>query len=161
MKQHTLAIILTASLLCCGCGQTAMNKKERKAYTEFCKKLDGSWKHASKELFENWDFSGDTARSEVLMIRDHDTAVLETVQLVETTSGVFYRVRVSNQNEGKAIDFALKEISENELVFENLTHDFPQRIAYRLEDADHLEAITSGMIYGERQEVVFQYIRQP
>jgi hypothetical protein len=42
------------------------------------------------------------------------------------------------------VPFTLKESSEKRVVFENLEHDFPQRILYWLDAEDHLHARVEG-----------------
>jgi hypothetical protein len=44
----------------------------------------------------------------------------------------------------KETAFPAKQVSDNELVFENLAHDFPQRIIYRKRGADSLVARIEG-----------------
>lgn len=160
MNRYTAFILLVVTVLFCSCDHSSLSNKEYSTYTEFCKKLNGSWIHESGTMFENWDFEGDTATALVMRIVDADTSIVETIQLVETRKGIFYRVRVRNQNDGKAVDFKLKGISEQELIFENPGHDFPQRIGYAIKDPGRLTATTSGFIEGERKEIVFRYSRQ-
>lgn len=45
--------------------------------------------------------------------------------------------------------FPLKELGERSVVFENLAHDFPQRISYRLGADGRLTARTEGMVRGK------------
>jgi hypothetical protein len=51
--------------------------------------------------------------------------------------------------------FPLLSLSETEVIFENLHHDFPQRVAYRLENQANLVARIEGMIDGALRVVEF------
>jgi len=48
--------------------------------------------------------------------------------------------------------FALLEVIENRVVFENLEHDFPQRISYWLDDKRQLHARIDGKINGKSRQ---------
>lgn len=47
-----------------------------------------------------------------------------------------------------ATAFPLKELGERRVVFENLAHDFPQRVIYWLADDGRLRARVEGMMKG-------------
>ena len=51
--------------------------------------------------------------------------------------------------------FLLARLSETEVVFENLAHDFPQRIIYRLQAEGYLTGRIEGEIEGEARAVDF------
>jgi hypothetical protein len=44
--------------------------------------------------------------------------------------------------------FRVKSLGEREVVFENPTHDFPQRVIYRLDEAGVLRARIEGLVAG-------------
>lgn len=50
-----------------------------------------------------------------------------------------------------ATAFPLKELGERRVVFENLAHDFPQRVIYWLADDGRLRARVEGMMKGKPQ----------
>ncbi len=56
--------------------------------------------------------------------------------------------------------FLSRTVGENEVVFENLQHDFPQRIGYR-RDGDSLRAWIEGLRNGQNKRVEFPYTRVP
>ena len=47
------------------------------------------------------------------------------------------------------------------VVFENASHDFPQRISYRKRGADSLIARTEGTVRGQPRAFEFAYTRTP
>jgi hypothetical protein len=55
--------------------------------------------------------------------------------------------------------FKAKTVAERELVFENLAHDFPQRIIYRRTGPDSVIATIEGDRAGQRQPVSFPFKR--
>jgi hypothetical protein len=57
--------------------------------------------------------------------------------------------------------FTLKFVGEDEVAFENLQHDFPQRIIYRLEQPDKLIGRIEGTINGESRSVDFPMTKIP
>jgi hypothetical protein len=54
--------------------------------------------------------------------------------------------------------FLSRTIAEHEIVFENLQHDFPQRIGYK-RDGDSLLAWIEGARNGQARRVEFPYKR--
>jgi hypothetical protein len=54
-----------------------------------------------------------------------------------------------------AAAFPLQRMAGREVVFENLEHDFPQRVAYRLHDDERLVAWIEGTRDGETRKVEF------
>lgn len=59
-----------------------------------------------------------------------------------------------------AADFPLKAATPTSVVFENLAHDFPQRVSYRRE-GDVLHARIEGMTGGKLQGVDWTYQARP
>jgi hypothetical protein len=58
-------------------------------------------------------------------------------------------------------EFPLKSLTDTEVVFENPTHDFPQRVAYRFEAPDTLRARIEGLRNGNLRVIEFPMRRQP
>ncbi len=73
--------------------------------------------------------NGKTVATEFMQIRSDDTGAIT------------FTAMPSGQ---ATATFPLLRISEDEVVFENPTHDFPQRIAYQRVDAAHLRARIEG-----------------
>lgn len=51
--------------------------------------------------------------------------------------------------------FSMIRMSESEVVFENPTHDFPQRVSYRLAPADSLVPRIEGTVGGKLKSIEF------
>jgi hypothetical protein len=85
-------------------------------------------------------------------VKGSKTVAHEFLQIRESTSGdLEYVANPSGQSE--AI-FSTVRLSENEVVFENPEHDFPQRIIYRLSGETLLGRI-EGQQEGEPRAVDF------
>jgi hypothetical protein len=109
--------------------------------------LLGTWENKTSRgsLYETWarrsqhEFFGMSYR-----VRERDTVVFETIQLLQRPEGLFYIPTVRNQNQGMPVTFALKSMTDTGMVFENPGHDFPQIISYSRITPDSLVAEISG-----------------
>jgi len=79
----------------------------------------------------------------------------EFLQIVLTDSGTFY---VARPKGNPPTSFRLVKSGSKEVVFENLAHDFPQRIIYK-RGGDALLARVEGMVKGELKYEEFRYDR--
>ena len=114
--------------------------------------LLGTWENTRPKgsIFETWTkTNNDEYMGKSYMIKGQDTIVFENIQLANEQTGLFYIPIVKNQNKGLPIRFAAKTISENQLVFENAKHDFPQIISYTKISIDSLIAVISGTKNGK------------
>jgi len=66
----------------------------------------------------------------------------ETLRLVEMSGEIFYIAKVA-QNE-TPIAFKLTQCGEGFFVFENSSHDFPNKITYFFKDANKVKVAVSG-----------------
>lgn len=120
--------------------------------------LTGTWeiKSSRGSIFETWDKVDDNAFSgKSYRIKEKDTIVFENIQLLQEQNRLVYIPTVKNQNAGLPVRFVSTTISEKELVFENLQHDFPQIISYKKINADSLVAEISGIKNGQERKQVF------
>jgi hypothetical protein len=72
-------------------------------------------------------------------------AFFEYLRIEQRESGVVY---IASPRGGNATEFALVAVGEAEVVFENLEHDFPQRIIYRRQ-GELMIARIEGDVSGE------------
>ncbi|MGV3709808.1 MAG: DUF6265 family protein [Gemmatimonas sp.] len=68
-------------------------------------------------------------------------------------------VYASTPSRQQYTEFRSKTISADEVVFENATHDFPQRIGYRRVSRDSLLAYIEGNANGTPRRINFPYAR--
>lgn len=83
--------------------------------------------------------------------------VTEFSTITRETAGVTFTAYVAGQ---PPTPFVLKPGKPGEAVFENPTHDFPQRVIYRRCDAD-LCARIEGTVDGKLQGMDWRYRRLP
>jgi hypothetical protein len=84
-------------------------------------------------------------------------AEYELVLIREQSGQLAYESHPSGQ---PSAVFLSRTVGENEVLFENLQHDFPQRIGYR-RDGDSLRAWIEGPRNGQNKRVEFPYTRVP
>jgi hypothetical protein len=81
------------------------------------------------------------------------TVAYEFVQIRDLPEGLFYIAKPSGQAEAR---FKLASKTADEVVFENPTHDFPQRIRYRRVEGG-LHARIEGTINGKPRGMDFPF----
>jgi len=79
----------------------------------------------------------------------------EFLQILDLPEGLTYVARPSGQPEAK---FKATAKTADEIVFENPTHDFPQRIRYRL-TGNTLNARVEGTMNGKARGMDFPFAR--
>ena len=113
-------------------------------------KLLGSWesKNGDKIINESWSqvseytFEGSGQTLLKGLIKSS-----ESLRIVEMSGALFYIAKVSHNL--LPVAFELVECSENSLIFENNSHDFPKKIAYKfVEDKQMLVTVSDGKSEG-------------
>lgn len=92
--------------------------------------------------YEHWEKISDdlyTGGSET--IKNGDTVFSEKLKIEKASDGIYYIADVKHNPE--PVRFKLTGCRENEAVFENPLHDFPQKITYKLEEGK-LHAFIEG-----------------
>ncbi len=120
--------------------------------------LIGTWENKTQKgsIYETWTKTGNYEFSgKSYTVRGKDMIIFENIRLVQENKKLFYIPTVKNQNDGVPVRFAAKAISENQLVFENPEHDFPQIIAYKKINSDSLIAEISGTKNGQKRKQTF------
>jgi hypothetical protein len=77
------------------------------------------------------------------------TVAFEFLRIHEEGGRLTFTARPSGQNEAS---FPMREMGARDVVFENPTHDFPQRVMYRLEN-DTLIGRIEGTLNGKPRRV--------
>lgn len=146
--KKTLIFILAILVFLAACNVDRKNKSELEKFDW----LLGSWSDITeeRELYEIWTKVNDTLYSgRSFMLAYQDTVFNEKILIQSIGDEVFYIPAVSDQNEGKAIPFKLVLWLNGEFFFENLEHDFPQRIVYSNPKSDSLYAYIEGEENGQ------------
>jgi hypothetical protein len=102
-------------------------------------------------LSETWKKENDSTFSgkSYFIVNSKDTVHSETIILTQLNDELIYSPTVKGQNDDKPIDFIMTSDSENNFVFENPKHDYPQKIVYKKATENSLVATISGMQQGK------------
>lgn len=165
MKRNITLLAAAVLLFSCKENKEQVTEIPAKAYTQLEKAqwLIGSWGNASPEgnLTENWEKTNDSVYAgHTYFVIGKDTVFTESIRLEEANGKLAYVTAVSDQNDGKAIRFEMTSASDNQLVFENPKHDFPQKITYNKITNDSLVAEISGMKEGKPSTEQFAMKKQ-
>jgi hypothetical protein len=117
--------------------------------------LAGCWDGSggNRESLEQWmKPSGGTMLGMSRTVAGGKTVAYEFLQLREQDGDIFYVAKPSGQAEAS---FKLIKFANQEAVFENPQHDFPQRIMYRLEKDGSLAAAIEGTSKGKLKKIDF------
>jgi hypothetical protein len=94
-------------------------------------------------MYESWVKTDDNLfKGDAYTIRNGDTVFTESLKIEKVGDDIFYVATVAH-NPGP-VSFKLVGLSDNEAVFENPEHDFPNRIIYTLRDDGSLYARIEG-----------------
>jgi hypothetical protein len=145
MKKSIL--LLTVVLLIISC-----KKSKREDKLEVANWLIGTWENKSDygDMIEIWNKSNDSLYvGKSYFIKQKDTLHSESIELIQKGDLVLYIPTVKGQNNDQPVTFQLTKQTPKQLIFENPTHDFPQKIVYQQITADSLVATISGMQQGK------------
>lgn len=119
----------------------------------------GKWHSSTEEgiLYEEWKKVNDSTYSghAYAITPEGDTTFSETAEITKVNGAITYSVTV---NEESSTDFALVD-NQDIAVFENVDHDFPQRIIYQKLAKDSLFARIEGTVDGEDQFEEYRYVK--
>lgn len=88
-----------------------------------------------------------------------DSVLTETLQIRKIGKDVFYCSTVADQNDGKEVCFKLISTKGQIYIFENVAHDFPQRIVYQNLGKNEMLAWIEGELNGKSRKSEFRYKR--
>ena len=110
------------------------------------KYMEGTWKIEGREKYEVWRMNNDRniLTGEVYNFKDKDKKVLETLVIRLDGESIVYEATVPDQNAGRTIPFILNTQEESCYSFENMNHDFPNKIQYRIIDNERVEVTVMG-----------------
>jgi hypothetical protein len=121
--------------------------------------LEGKWQgkvNDSTYIFENWNnVNQELIKGTGGMCIHSDTVFSEKISIYKEDNNFYYRADVSENEE--PIDFLYKPNENDSVVFENLQHDFPQRIVYYYKTLNKLYAHIEGTIEGKYRKEIFEY----
>ena len=104
------------------------------------KELDwllGSWQSDDHQTIENWrKVSNTTFEGRTYSVENGQSSHQESLLLSEMGSHIYF-IAKPEQNPSPVI-FALTSCSSDQVLFQNLTHDFPNNIAYKRINNTHI-----------------------
>jgi hypothetical protein len=159
-RKITLYLLLLSGFLFSCNNQLSSEKKGNKLDSILW--LPGVWENKDSLLTttETWERFNDTVFSgKSVSVAGNDTVFSESIRLVQIVNTLFYMPTVEDQNQGKEISFKLTSFSPDCIVFENPSHDFPQKITYRKISNDSLIAEISGMENNRQKSEIFSMKR--
>lgn len=121
--------------------------------------MSGCWEmnEAGKEVEEQWMTpSGQMMLGVGRTTSQGKTVFFEFLQIVQSDTGTYYVARPRGTN---TTAFKLVKSTTNEAVFENLKHDFPQRIIYKMLSDKTMLARVEGLVKGKMKSEEFSYTR--
>ncbi len=135
--------------------------QEAKPTIESLSWISGCWEQndAVKKRFgaEQWmKPSGGSMIGMSRTVRNGKMTGFEFLRIVQDDTGIYYISKPSENKEETS--FKLIKSGVNEVVFENPTHDFPQRIIYRLEKTN-LFARIEGNNNGKAMGIDFPMVK--
>ncbi len=121
--------------------------------------LEGIWKTENKETYEVWKKNDDgTMEGYSYKIKSGEKVVSEYLSIKMIDGNLTYQARVQNQNNGQTIPFVLNKAIKDQLSFENLSHDFPKKIQYKLLDS---QTVLVSVLGDGDKGFKFKAIKQP
>ena len=149
MYKKLTVLLLALAFISCKNDDSDTNEKEKIKAAHW---ILGTWENKSADgvLSETWTKTNDsTFQGQSYFIKEKDTIHFETIVLQQKDEALTYKATVKGQNEDKPVSFSLTETTENQLVFENKKHDYPQKISYQKDTKNNLVTIISGITDGK------------
>jgi hypothetical protein len=125
--------------------------------------IAGCWRQSNAANARTIDEQWMTPRGGTMLgmsrtVRRDSLVELEHLQILEQNGRVVYHAEPGGQ---PPADFEGRLVTDTLVLFENPTHDFPQRILYRRRGPDSLIARIEGSRNGHTRAVDFPYVRVP
>jgi len=118
--------------------------------------MSGCWASVEGEPGSGEQWTVPAGRSMLGMsrtVRDGATVAFEFLRITEDEDGTIVLVALPSGQQSTM--FALVSQSDNEVVFENREHDFPQRVIYRRMPGNLLVGRIEGTINGTARNIDF------
>lgn len=97
--------------------------------------LEGTWKTENKESYEVWKSKDDgTMEGQAYKMKAGEKIITEYLSIKLIDGRLTYEAKALGQNNNQTISFVLNPAVKDQLSFENLSHDFPKKIQYKVLD---------------------------
>jgi len=117
--------------------------------------MAGSWEQAGprERVTEIWTAPADGMMVGASLTTGAGRRSFEFMRIIDTPEGMSYLISPSGRS---AVEYRLASTGDKRVVFENLGHEFPQRIIYWM-DGDLLAARIEGNVRGEMRADEWKY----
>jgi len=131
---------------------------------EFCHSMNsvswllGDWQNKNNErkITESWhQVSPETLEGKGVTYDNGQVKSSESLRIVEMSEDLYYIAKVKYNS--LPVAFKLTSCSNNKLIFENHSHDFPKRIEYAFVDKGNIKVIVSD---GKAKEFSIDFIQK-
>lgn len=112
-----------------------------------------SFRTPKVSFMEKWKYYPDSISGKGVSIKGNDTTITSALCIREVNGEIKYIARPLGE---AMIPFSLIFMADNEVIFENLVNDFPQRIRYIKTSKDSLQVIISGLRPEGERAVTFK-----
>lgn len=110
----------------------------------------GTWLAHGMEYYEVWEKKNDSTFSAIVYKElGVDSTITERIELSERGGDYIYTPTVLSQNAGQPITFLSVQAKKNMIQFENMAHNFPNRIVYFKSSAQQMDVKIDGVQDGE------------
>lgn len=142
--------MLMTCMVLCGYSQTILQPDIKKL-----KWLSGNWVRTNNKQgqtgMESWTFHAEGLKGKGFTLAGKDTVFLEQLSIALRGKDLFYVVRAAA--EAAPVYFRFTSITDSSFICENPQHDFPKKIAYRLQRGK-MKATISGD--GQHMDFLFR-----
>jgi hypothetical protein len=156
MRARTAFLIILLSVAGITTGAGALEKKSPLARLDW---LEGRWERTSPTMVvqEEWlPALGNTMLCIGRTVKGDSLVDYELVIIRQHGKRFAYEAHPAGQ---ETATFLSTTVTESSIVFENLQHDFPQRVAYQRISADSILAWIEGPDNGQTRRIEFPYHR--
>jgi hypothetical protein len=158
--RKALAALAITSMIAASCDQPVKEKPLDKLSW-----LEGGWEGITEEVVmrESWTKVNDKLMTgEGYVLAGTDTVFRESLKLMTVNDSMIYYV-VAIPGVPDSTNFILSKYENDEAVFENPEHDFPQRIVYKKVNNDSVYAYIEGQTDKglKRDEYPYKRISSP
>jgi hypothetical protein len=159
-RNYILILFLLAVISSCGDNSGSI----KEIYTGNFAMLEGTWEDVGEKqkFIEQWTFSGDSSlKGYGFVLFENDTVLIEHLRIEKVGNSWVYFAGISGHEGKESIAFPMSSrSSEKKLIFENLSHDFPQRIIYEEKNDTIMEVGIEGKENGNFRRRKLSYVRR-
>jgi hypothetical protein len=164
-KTITFLVLITIFISCkksdsdSGSDESDKNEKDKIKTAHW---LLGKWEAqpSGGTLTEIWKKANDsTYNGQAYFMKGTDTIHNEKILLQQVEDQLSYNTAIKGQNDDEPVSFTLTDRNEKQLVFENIKHNYPQKISYTQISKDSLMTEISGMQSGKLSSETYIMLR--